>query len=130
MCLASLALLCLVIFCRVLVMERLSGVPLTDLASIRAVTSKDPEGVLISALNTWFASVLGADTFHADLHAGATRRGPLFAVRCFVWHSNFVSRRVDTLACVALQIAADGASVYGNVLLLLLLPDVSNPGHI
>uniref|UniRef100_A0A383VQQ0 Protein kinase domain-containing protein n=1 Tax=Tetradesmus obliquus TaxID=3088 RepID=A0A383VQQ0_TETOB len=55
---------------RVLVMERLSGVPLTDLASIRAVTSKDPEGVLISALNTWFASVLGADTFHADVHAG------------------------------------------------------------
>jgi aarF domain-containing kinase len=51
-------------------MERLSGVPLTDLASIRAVTSKDPEGVLISALNTWFASVLGADTFHADVHAG------------------------------------------------------------
>ncbi|KAF6262619.1 ABC1 family-domain-containing protein [Scenedesmus sp. NREL 46B-D3] len=55
---------------RVLVMERLRGVPLTDLASIRAVTTKDPEGVLISALNTWFASVLGADTFHADLHAG------------------------------------------------------------
>jgi aarF domain-containing kinase len=51
-------------------MERLSGVPLTDLASIRAVTSKDPESVLISALNTWFASVLGADTFHADVHAG------------------------------------------------------------
>jgi aarF domain-containing kinase len=55
-------------------MERLSGVPLTDLASIRAVTSKDPEGVLISALNTWFASVLGADTFHADVHAGGSQR--------------------------------------------------------
>ena len=27
-------------------------------------------GVLINALNTWFASVLGADTFHADVHAG------------------------------------------------------------
>jgi hypothetical protein len=63
----------LLLLCRVLVMERLSGVPLTDLAAIRAVTSKDPEGVLISALNTWFASVLGADTFHADVHAGGSR---------------------------------------------------------
>lgn len=51
-------------------MDRLSGVPLTDLDSIRAVTRRDPEAVLIAALNTWFASVLGADTFHADVHAG------------------------------------------------------------
>jgi hypothetical protein len=55
-------------------MERMSGAPLTDLASIRAVTNADPEGVLIGALNVWFASVLGADTFHADVHAGAWRR--------------------------------------------------------
>lgn len=54
-------------------MERLTGVPLTDLNSIRAVTSKDPESVLIAALNTWFASVLGADTFHADVHAGTAQ---------------------------------------------------------
>ncbi len=52
-------------------MEQLTGVPLTDLDSIRCITSKDPETVLIAALNTWFASVLGADTFHADVHAGA-----------------------------------------------------------
>lgn len=58
------------VICRVLVMERLIGVPLTDLNSIRAVTGKDPEAVLVAALNTWFASVLGADTFHADVHAG------------------------------------------------------------
>jgi aarF domain-containing kinase len=51
-------------------MERLVGVPLTDLASITSITSKDPEAVLITALNTWFASVLGNETFHADVHAG------------------------------------------------------------
>jgi predicted unusual protein kinase regulating ubiquinone biosynthesis (AarF/ABC1/UbiB family) len=55
---------------RVLVLERLVGVPLTDLDSITSITSKEPEGVLIAALNTWFASVLGAETFHADVHAG------------------------------------------------------------
>jgi hypothetical protein len=31
-------------------MERLSGVPLTDLASIRSITTKDPETVLISGI--------------------------------------------------------------------------------
>lgn len=51
-------------------MERLRGVPLTDLESIRRVTTRDPEAVLISALNVWGASVLGAETFHADVHAG------------------------------------------------------------
>lgn len=56
-------------------MEQLSGVPLTDLDSIRSITSRDPESVLIAALNTWFASVLGADTFHADVHAGACLEG-------------------------------------------------------
>ena len=60
----------LYLVCRMLVMEQLSGVPLTDLNSIRSITTKDPETVLISALNTWFASVMGADTFHADVHAG------------------------------------------------------------
>jgi len=55
---------------RVLTMERLRGVPLTDLDAIRQATDADPEEVLLNALNTWFASVLGADSFHADLHAG------------------------------------------------------------
>ena len=54
-------------------MERLHGVPLTDLAAIRSMTSADPEQTLITALNTWFGSVLGCETFHADVHAGATR---------------------------------------------------------
>ncbi len=57
-----------------LVMERLRGVPLTDLAAIRSVTRADPEQVLVNALNAWFGSVLAAETFHADMHAGA--RGP------------------------------------------------------
>lgn len=52
-------------------MERLHGVPLTDLAAIRSITSADPEQTLITALNTWFGSVLGCETFHADVHAGA-----------------------------------------------------------
>ena len=46
-------------------MERLRGVPLTDLDAVRRATSADPESVLISALNVWGASVLGAETFHA-----------------------------------------------------------------
>ncbi|KAG2487613.1 hypothetical protein HYH03_013752 [Edaphochlamys debaryana] len=57
---------------RILVMERLVGAPLTDLDAVRRVTggTKDPEQVLINALNTWFASVMSADSFHADVHAG------------------------------------------------------------
>ena len=51
---------------RLIVMEQLEGVPLTDLESIRKVTKKDPEGVLIAALNCWFGSVVRAESFHAD----------------------------------------------------------------
>lgn len=58
--------------CRLLTMERLHGVPLTDLAAIRSMTSADPEQTLITALNTWFGSVLGCETFHADVHAGTS----------------------------------------------------------
>ena len=60
--------------CRLLTMERLHGVPLTDLAAIRSITSADPEQTLITALNTWFGSVLGCETFHADVHAGQAHR--------------------------------------------------------
>mmetsp|Transcript_22463 Transcript_22463/g.62309 ORF Transcript_22463/g.62309 Transcript_22463/m.62309 type:complete len:561 (-) Transcript_22463:24-1706(-) len=55
---------------RVLTMERLYGVPLTDLEAIRTVCRGSPEETLIAALNTWFGSVIGAETFHADVHAG------------------------------------------------------------
>jgi len=54
---------------KVIAMERLYGVPLTDLESIKKVSS-NPEKTLITALNTWFASLLGCEFFHADLHAG------------------------------------------------------------
>ena len=54
---------------RVLVMERLWGVPLTDPAALAACTD-DPEALLVSALDTWFGSLMNCRTFHADLHAG------------------------------------------------------------
>lgn len=54
---------------RVLTMERLYGVPLTDLDSIRSLVAS-PEATLITALNVWFGSLLACDSFHADVHAG------------------------------------------------------------
>lgn len=54
---------------RILVMERFHGVPLTDLDSIRGYTA-DPEGTLITAMNTWFSSLTQCEFFHADVHAG------------------------------------------------------------
>jgi len=54
---------------RVLVMERLFGVPLTDPAALAECTD-DPEGLLVGALDTWFGSLMNCRSFHADLHAG------------------------------------------------------------
>eukprot|EP00252_Welwitschia_mirabilis_P008282 TRINITY_DN2003_c0_g1_i1.p1 TRINITY_DN2003_c0_g1~~TRINITY_DN2003_c0_g1_i1.p1 ORF type:complete len:537 (+),score=90.07 TRINITY_DN2003_c0_g1_i1:138-1748(+) len=54
---------------RVLTMERLYGIPLTDLESVRSLVYS-PEESLITALNVWFGSLLFCDTFHADVHAG------------------------------------------------------------
>ncbi|WP_022954836.1 ABC1 kinase family protein [Perlucidibaca piscinae] len=54
---------------RVLTMERFHGVPLTDLETIRKYT-RDPAGTLVTALNTWFSSLMMCESFHADLHAG------------------------------------------------------------
>ncbi|WP_372958387.1 ABC1 kinase family protein [Marinobacter sp.] len=54
---------------KVLTMERFHGVPLTDLDTIRRVTN-DPERTLITAMNTWFASLTQCEFFHADVHAG------------------------------------------------------------
>ena len=50
-------------------MEKLNGVSLIDLEGIRQYTD-DPEGTLISALNTWSMSVVMCPSFHADVHAG------------------------------------------------------------
>jgi len=54
---------------RVLTMERLYGVPFTDLDSIKHI-APDPEASLITAMNTWFSSLLFCESFHADVHAG------------------------------------------------------------
>lgn len=54
---------------RVLTMERMYGVPVTDLESIRKYC-KDPERTLITAMNTWFSSLTQCEFFHADVHAG------------------------------------------------------------
>jgi aarF domain-containing kinase len=54
---------------RVLTMERFHGVPLTDLDVLRRYTD-DPADTLITALNTWFSSLMLCDFFHADVHAG------------------------------------------------------------
>jgi predicted unusual protein kinase regulating ubiquinone biosynthesis (AarF/ABC1/UbiB family) len=50
-------------------MECFHGVSLTDLDSIRGYTD-DPEGTLITAMNTWFSSLTQCEFFHADVHAG------------------------------------------------------------
>ncbi|KAJ4824477.1 hypothetical protein Tsubulata_017046 [Turnera subulata] len=54
---------------RILTMERLYGVPLTDLNSISSLVAS-PEDSLITALNVWFGSLLACESFHADVHAG------------------------------------------------------------
>jgi len=55
---------------KVIVMERLNGAPLVDLEAIRNTARGDPELVLVNALNVWLGSLLGAESFHADVHAG------------------------------------------------------------
>ena len=113
---------------RVLTMERLRGVPLTDLDAIRRATDADPEEVLLNALNTWFASVLGAESFHADVHAGnllVLRDGrvgfidfgivgrisaPTWgAVQAFL--ASLQTRDYDTMARALIQMGAAGAEV-------------------
>lgn len=54
---------------RVLTMQRLYGVPLTDFDVVKKY-AQDPSQVLISAMNTWFGSLMFCQSFHADLHAG------------------------------------------------------------
>ena len=54
---------------RVLNMQRLYGVSLTDFDVVKKY-AKDPTQVLITAMNTWFGSLMLCKSFHADLHAG------------------------------------------------------------
>lgn len=54
---------------RVLTMQRLYGVSLTDFDVVKKY-AKDPTQILITAMNTWFGSLMLCKSFHADLHAG------------------------------------------------------------
>ena len=54
---------------RVLTMQRLFGVSMTNFDVVKKYT-KDPSQVLITAMNTWFGSLMMCNSFHADLHAG------------------------------------------------------------
>lgn len=54
---------------RVLTMERLHGIPLTDRKQFLSST-KNPKAILGAAFETWMASLSGCELFHADLHAG------------------------------------------------------------
>ncbi len=54
---------------RVLTMERLYGVSMTNLEAIKQY-SENPELTLRIAMNTWFASLHQCEIFHADVHAG------------------------------------------------------------
>ncbi|WP_228254919.1 ABC1 kinase family protein [Aquirhabdus parva] len=54
---------------RVLTMERFYGVSMTNIDAMKQYT-KDPAQALITAMNTWFASLMLCKSFHADLHAG------------------------------------------------------------
>lgn len=54
---------------RVLTMTRLHGVSMIDEQAMRRYCT-DPAQVMADTLNTWFASLLACDSFHADLHAG------------------------------------------------------------
>lgn len=54
---------------KVLVMERLHGISMIDEIAMRQYC-KHPADVMTTTLNTWFASLMLCNSFHADLHAG------------------------------------------------------------
>jgi aarF domain-containing kinase len=54
---------------RVLTMERLYGIPLTDREQFLNSTD-DPQKILGPAFQTWMQSISECELFHADLHAG------------------------------------------------------------
>jgi aarF domain-containing kinase len=54
---------------RVLTMERLYGIPLTDREQFLKSTDA-PQRILGPAFQTWTESISGCELFHADLHAG------------------------------------------------------------
>lgn len=54
---------------RVLTMSRLHGISMVDEVEMRQYCD-DPAQVMADTLNTWFASLMLCNSFHADLHAG------------------------------------------------------------
>jgi aarF domain-containing kinase len=54
---------------RVLTMERLHGIPLTNREQFLKSTDH-PQRIIGAAFETWMASIAGCELFHADLHAG------------------------------------------------------------
>ncbi|KAH8061114.1 hypothetical protein JL722_4411 [Aureococcus anophagefferens] len=60
---------------RVLTMDYVDGVPLTDLDALRAMYGPtfDAETTLLNALNTWSLGVLSCDFFHADARGQSAR---------------------------------------------------------
>ncbi len=54
---------------RVLTLERLYGIPLTDREQFLKSTDQ-PQRILGPAFETWLKSISGCELFHADLHAG------------------------------------------------------------
>lgn len=54
---------------RVLTMSRLHGISMVDEVAMRQYCD-DPAQVMADTLNTWFASLMFCNSFHADLHAG------------------------------------------------------------
>ncbi|WP_019671939.1 ABC1 kinase family protein [Psychrobacter lutiphocae] len=54
---------------RVLTMSRLHGISMVDEVAMRQYCD-DPAQIMADTLNTWFASLMFANSFHADLHAG------------------------------------------------------------
>lgn len=54
---------------KLLVMERLFGVSMIDVSAMQKYCT-DPVQVMTDTLNTWFASLVLCQSFHADLHAG------------------------------------------------------------
>lgn len=80
-------------------MERLRGVPLTDLDAIKSITRADPTEVLVNALNTWFGTVMGASSFHADVHAGEGQ--PWAVSRLFPFGRALIARNLSAGSLVA-----------------------------
>ncbi|WP_299184638.1 AarF/ABC1/UbiB kinase family protein [uncultured Psychrobacter sp.] len=54
---------------RVLTMSQLHGVSMIDETAMRQYCD-DPAQIMADTLNTWFASLMFCNSFHADLHAG------------------------------------------------------------